>query len=773
MYSYDWDSETGGLLLNTSPLNFSKEPRPVYYEELDILGFDKYWTYDKDDSFPYLWAEANNYYYRGKLVAKTKGGSLYQAPELVIIDEPEPDNAPLRFVDIERMSEKNQDIMEKVVNRTIQKVSNTFNDYKNKIDVFYVAFSGGKDSIVTLDIVQRALPHNSFKVLFGDTGMEFPDTYKTVDVIEKYCKRNGIEFLRAKSEYDPEYTWKKFGPPATVNRWCCSVHKTAPQILTLRKTTRKDHFTGMAFIGVRASESLSRSDYDYVSLGEKHKGQYSCNPILEWNSAELYIYILANQLYVNKAYKKGNRRAGCLICPRAAERNDYMCRECYPAEFDSLANAVESMYKNSFTSNDALREFIANGGWKARKNGRDIDIDLNYSEAAKGNQSIIKIINPRTNWHEWIKTIGILLNNESPYRILFRNQQLEFNVEESNNSITVSYDKRLAVENPLFVKLLKNVFRKTACCVTCHVCEADCHNGCINMSNGQVTISDECIHCSQCHKVEKGCLVYKSLEMPKGGLKMSVNKSLNCYSHHAPKSDWFVQYFNYKNEFDERHSLGSQMYSFFKRYLRDSELLDENGFTKTAEIIESLSLDNESSWAIMLVNLSYTPQFNWIIKKLDFNVLYSKEYTINLLVEDGAKESWVNDIWSSISRFTNLDFSKVGYGVADYNKSKMVAITRLPWQNPDPLVILYSLYKFAEACGDYYQFTLSRLLNHDIDSDGVSPTQIFGLDREQMEKILNGLSVNYPEFITASFTLDLDNITLRNDKTSKDVLDLF
>ena len=66
-----------------------------------------------------------------------------------------------------------------------------------------------------------------------------------------------------------------------------------------------------------------------------------------------------------------------------------------------------------------------------------------------------------------------------------------------------------------------------------------------------------------------------------------------------------------------------------------------------------------------------------------------------------------------------------------------------------------------------------ELLNHDIDSDGVSPTEIFGIDREKMEKILNGLSINYPEFISVSFTLDLDNITLRNDKTSKDVLTLF
>ncbi len=65
MYSYTWDAETGGLLLNSAPLPFSKEPRPVYYKELDILGFDRYWNYAKNDSYPYMWAEANNYFYRG------------------------------------------------------------------------------------------------------------------------------------------------------------------------------------------------------------------------------------------------------------------------------------------------------------------------------------------------------------------------------------------------------------------------------------------------------------------------------------------------------------------------------------------------------------------------------------------------------------------------------------------------------------------------------------------------------------------------------------
>ena len=88
-------------------------------------------------------------------------------------------------------------------------------------------------------------------------------------------------------------------------------------------------------------------------------------------------------------------------------------------------------------------------------------------------------------------------------------------------------------------------------------------------------------------------------------------------------------------------------------------------------------------------------------------------------------------------------------------------------------MILYSLYKFAEHCGGYYQFTLSTLLDDTIERDGVSPTQIFGLDRDVMIPILNGLSVNYPEFISASFSLGLDTISLREEKTSEDVLTIF
>lgn len=778
MYQYIWDTETGGLLLTSDLSKFSKEPRPVYYRELDILGFDRYWTYPRDDRAPIMWAEANNYIYKGRTIAKTKGGSLYTAPELIVIDDSDCNNE-LEFVDIDTMVERNCKILETLVQESLKKAYNTYRDNKNRIDVFYVAFSGGKDSVVVLDLIQRALPHDDFLVLFADTSMEFSDTYDTVHKVKKECLDNDIKFYISKSDLDPKLSWSKFGPPSTVTRWCCSVHKTAPQIILLRKLLNKPDFTGMAFVGVRADESIARSKYDYLSFGEKHKGQYSCNVILDWSSAEIFLYIYSRGLILNDAYKKGNRRAGCLICPRAAERNDYMNHYCYNEEAEPLVDSIRSAYKASFHTGEALEQFIEVGGWKARKNGRDISIPINYKEQYDASKAlIITVTNPTTRWQEWIKTIGIVATYDTvekmPYVINFRGNIHQFELTEEKDKIIVKIDSVTVHDYPDFVKHIKNVFRKTACCIGCRECQADCPYGCLNFTDGQVYISDYCRHCSQCHKVEKGCLVYKSLEMPKGGIIMSgKNMSLNSYSHHAPRIEWINQYFDFKNDFDEKHSLGSQMFSFFKRFLRDSELLDAGGFTETAKILDSMGLDNDSTWALMLTNLCYAPQVQWFVKKIDFDQEYSKPLIASLLVEDGAKESWTNDIFSSLVRMLELPLGKVGMGNVIKEKNRAVGLIRAKWDNPVSEVILYSLYKFAEACGDYYQFTLETLLDDSIERDGVSPTRIFGLDRETMIPILNGLSVNYPDFISASFTLDLDNITLNPEKTSADVLQIF
>lgn len=91
----------------------------------------------------------------------------------------------------------------------------------------------------------------------------------------------------------------------------------------------------------------------------------------------------------------------------------------------------------------------------------------------------------------------------------------------------------------------------------------------------------------------------------------------------------------------------------------------------------------------------------------------------------------------------------------------------------DNRVVLYALYRFAEKCNLDREFSVAYLKDDTIERDGVSPIRMFGLyDEEELKSILLGLSSAYPEFINATFTNDLQTVTLR-DKTSDDVLNLF
>lgn len=786
MYSYTWDAETGGLLLNSSPLSFSKEPRPVYYKELDILGFDRYWNYAKNDSYPYMWAEANNYFYRGRQVAKTKGGSLYTPPEIVIMDEPEPDGQPLRFVDIPAIVEKNRDLLEKLAAETIKKIYNIYVEYMDRVDVFYVAFSGGKDSVVALDLVQRALPHNKFKVLFGDTGMEFPDTYKIVEEIEQHCKDAKIEFLRAKSDFDPKVTWREFGPPAQTMRWCCSVHKTAPQIILLREYTNNPHFRGMAFTGIRGDESASRSEYEGISHGEKVRGQYSCHPILEWNSAELFSYIYERQLLINDAYKKGNSRAGCLVCPLATSKNMYFKEQAYSFSDEgyrtttTFNNIILETTSKELSNPSAVKEFMDIGGWKARRSGKELSFAKSYTnESFEQGVLTIQVSRIETDWKQWIKTIGnVTFLENGNVEVLCRDKLYHIEIAENTNGLTATVVIGKNTQKDIyFMSELKTVFRKTAYCIGCRVCEANCPHGFISMKDGHVTIDDRCVKCKKCHDVFHGCLVANSLRLPKGEKKMG---SIDRYGNMGIELDWVRSYFKLKDEFwTSPHSLGTNMVKNLKSFLNDAEVTAKSKFAPFGKVIDNIGIENSDAWALILCNLTYTSEFNWWVKNIDFSTTHTPD-TIYAMLDDSMSKNSRSHI---VSAYKNILISipqlsnEIGLGVCDYTlkngKRFWNSVVRIPWENPNPLVILYSLYKFAEACGDYHQFTLSRLLNHDLESDGVSPTEIFGLDRNQMEKILNGLTINYPDFLNASFTLDLDNITLNSEKTSQDVLNLF
>ena len=639
MYAYEWDSSTGGYILTPMPLAFSKEPRPVYYKELDILGFDKYWDYDKNDSFPYMWAEANNYYYRGRLVAKTKGGSLYTPPELVLIEDPEPEGYPLRFVDIPAMVDKNRQLMEQLVQETIKKIYNTFIEYQDKVDVFYVAFSGGKDSVVALDLVQRALPHNCFKVLFGDTGMEFPDTYETVEKIKQICAEEKIEFLQAKSKLKPENTWQIFGPPAVTIRWCCSVHKTTPQIMQLREVLQKPDFTGMAFTGVRGDESLSRSEYDAISYGGKHSGQYSCHPILEWNTAELFLYIYENGLTFNNAYKKGNTRAGCLVCPMSQGKHDYMKYKNYPDDTDLFINKIITTSGKNFSKENYDR-FVEQGYWRTRKSGRELSFghDKHVFEIVKG-QNVITVQKKNEYWKEWAKTIGQVTSlGDGEFSIAYEGKSYAIrtiSTQEGGEQFTFPNIEN-SKSDIKFLSLFKSVIIKSVYCVNCGYCAAECKSGCIDMANG-VHISNQCKHCFSCHDIYSHCLRYNSI---KNRIGAKVMTGLDRYYSFGIKENWLRVYFDYEGtssfwKSDGDGEVPNKKKDAFLNFVKDAGLVDEDKSlkgkeykyikykpNKFAEKMFSLGVDDESMWAYLMCNLVYaedSEEFRWFIKNIPFS----------------------------------------------------------------------------------------------------------------------------------------------------------
>ena len=759
MYSYTYDKKTGGILLNSSPTGFSKEPRPVYATELDTLGFDRYWNYERQTELPYMWAEANNYWYRGILVAKLKGGNLYAAPEIIIpTDEnripvsPEPNGNALRPVDLTAMVEVNRDILSIIEQTTVKKILAIYEKYKGRLDLFHVAFSGGKDSVVLLDLVKKALPKGSFVVVFGDTGMEFSDTYDVIEKTKQQCIEDKIPFYIAKSHLQPKQSWELFGPPSRVLRWCCSVHKSTPQTLRLREVTSKNDFVGLAFVGIRAHESSTRAEYDYFGDGKKIKGQFSHNSILEWTSAEVWLYIYANNITINESYKKGSARVGCICCPMGGGKSGYIEYKNYP---DDVSCYFELIKKSNGRRNANVDEYVKNGGWSARKNGRDLADNPNHcSELIENGYLNIEINNPVSDWREWIKTIDI--DNTS------------YTVQETKTGYVARLKEEVIKQNPLLGRLFRQVFHKAAYCKGCKVCQANCTNGALQFVDDKIHING-CVRCQKCHAIDSGCLLYHSLRHPQGGGKPM--KSLNTMSNHAPKTEWLAAFFAKGNGFFSEHNLGPEQISFFKRLLKDAGLAEKNHVTSFGDLISSIGWDTDTSLGLILLNLVFeNPQVKWYVVNLKIGKVYSRKETEEMLAAFDVKPPVAKSICGAFKRLTETVFGTIlrwGFVTEDGD------LVRTKCSVSDPRVVLYGLFKFAEKCNDYKEFTLATLLNDTIDRDGISPTRIFGLDRDDMVPILIGLSAKYPEFLSASFTHDLEKITLAENKTSLDVLDLF
>jgi DNA sulfur modification protein DndC len=180
-----------------------------------------------------------------------------------------------------------------------------------------VAYSGGKDSTLTLQLVYElllSLPPEDRKpvyVIASDTRVEAPIiadyVSNSLNQLEDHAKKSGIDVTvhLVQPEIDNSF-WtniigKGYPPPNRWFRWCTSKLKIKPIRLVVDDITAK-HGSVILLLGSRKAESGNRSrsierrEYNSRGLNPHHEipNALVMQPIVNWTTEEVWEYLFTN-----------------------------------------------------------------------------------------------------------------------------------------------------------------------------------------------------------------------------------------------------------------------------------------------------------------------------------------------------------------------------------------------------------------------------------------------------------------------------------------------
>ena len=776
MYNYLWDIKTGGYTLTTQSVKFvANELRPVFAEELQLIGFDKHFAFDACERRPLMWAQQNVYIYRGNIVAKLNKTQLGKPLDREFLSGP----CVLKPVDVEAMIAKNQIIMDALITDTLRRIKEMYELYNVNCDVTYIGFSGGKDSVLLLDLCHRVLPL-SVPVIFSDTDMELPDTYEVWEEVQKkYSERT---FIKVKAELPALDNWYLFGPPSRSVRWCCSVHKSAPALVELKRRLHQTFIKAFAFIGVRSEESISRSSYEDIGEGVKNASQVNGMPILNLGAHELYLYLFANGLPINRAYRYGLPRVGCIMCPEAPDKYAWFVDAIYPTLIEPYKKAIIETNSKSFISSEDEDLFIASSGWQARKSG--VTLKLFFSRPAE------KISADKIEWNlpeipekpffEWIKTLGFIETTEDPhcFQLLCRGKLSSVGIVAvklgvCNHKITfISCKLQSSKLIRQFQFPMRKVIYKSLACVSCQSCAAECPTGALNNRSNVVNVDGQkCIQCLQCHSADDGCWRFMSMEVSNDS--NSTLSGIDRYKHFGFKREWIDMYIEEKEKLFSSGRLGINMIPSARNWFLHSLLSAGKCDTpsKLLLVAHKFGTDSIVFWDLIWVGLAhYSALIKWFVCTCSFGQPYTIDELFHLLgdVKESTKGGGIDSLKATFR------MSPLGISVVHTEKKgdRITAISRIKHQI-EPLVLLYALYIMSRIADKRSTFTISEMLSGHFESAIVSPLVAFGMPVDELKAQCAGLAEKYPSYISCSFNLGLDEVRIYpHDKSSDDVLGL-
>lgn len=791
MYSYIFDKKTHGYLLTTQTGKYvANEIRPVFAPELLLTGMGRYFEYDRHETRPLMWGMKNTYLIAdidengkpcGRKVAQLNNTQYGKPLNIQTFFD---GKLKLEPVDVEAMVEANAAIMDIVIADAKRRTKELYDESIKRCDIAYIAFSGGKDSVTLLDICHRVLPL-SVPVVFSDTDMELPDTYKVWEEIQaRYPER---EFIAAKAETSALENWRVFAPPSRTIRWCCSVHKSTPALMALKRKLRKPAIKVMAFVGVRGDESYSRSFYKDATDGAKNASQLNRMPILDWGSHELWLYIFANNLIVNCAYKKGLTRVGCLMCPESSEKYEWFVDRIYPRELKPYGDIIIGTSSKHFASAIEKSEYIGKRHWQARRSG--IVLRETISPPLEDTDGLtVTFQSPHFQkelFFEWIKTLGTVVKERETERQLLK---LPKSLDDGIPFIyrapytgggVASFEFRSQAEQKAMLPLLRSLLRKVSGCVGCQSCEAECNVGAIVFKDGKLKINgDKCTKCRNCYEIENSCWRYRSMYKPENS--NSVANELARYNNFGLRESFIDALLARGDTFfhwDSDHPLGDKKVGSTKKWFPQALIVTKGRKpTKLIELFRTRGTGCTIAWEfIWMALVNNSPLINWYCVSTEIDERKDVQNLLELLqgsypLTNNAKDRRLDALKNTAAE-SPLGGEDNAVMLPEYKGSKVVALTRKA-KNVEPLTILYGLYLITDIT-ERSNFTVRELLTADADSTFVSPIVAFGIAPDTFKKQCEGLRTRYPDYISTTFTHGNDGLEVYPQKhTLEDIINL-
>ena len=479
-----------------------------------------------DDS---VWASGSKYYVNGKASNISIAEILASDPDKVRADiDANKDRNSYEAFDsyIERFIEANRDHLDTIVREACNFVVDAAKGYAEENLV--VSFSGGKDSTVTADIAVRALSNPYLVHIFGDTTLEFPST---TEYARRFREDHPLAIFKTAKNYEQDFydMAAVIGPPARMMRWCCSMFKTGPISRAFKSLFGDEPI--LTFYGIRKGESVSRSKYNRIedsAESVKIQRQKVAAPIFYWNDLDVWLYILAEKIDFNDAYRLGYERVGCWCCPNNNARAQFLSQIYMPEAATKWRNFLIDFAKKIGKPDPEV--YIDTGKWKARQGGNGLaaasSVLVEASHCATDDSAMIfslerpysdELVGLMTPIGDYAPGLGRPLLDEKVIVDHRTGEPLISVMPFTQPGYEYAAKVRVlkAGDQEALLRMAKYQVVKYNACRQCLKCEGLCRFGAITITGDGYRIDpNKCVHCHQCvtdKYLEGGCLMRKYL----------------------------------------------------------------------------------------------------------------------------------------------------------------------------------------------------------------------------------------------------------------------